>query len=116
MEAAFVERAPEIVAEDVGLLPDDMFTRMRKHARRQLEQFAGLVRKLFGAMSNGGQVGFEDVEWLTGGLFEDHAALAVRGTRSRSRQPTLRAAALDGRASIPRSWACGLRDRESAQL
>ena len=30
-------------AEDVGLLPDDMFTRMLRHARRQPEQFATAV-------------------------------------------------------------------------
>ena len=48
-------------AEDVGLLPDDMFTRMLKHARRQPEQFAALARKLFGAMSTGGH---DDVEWF----------------------------------------------------
>ncbi len=32
-----VERVSEIVAEDVGLLPDDMFTRMLEHPRRQPE-------------------------------------------------------------------------------
>ena len=79
-------------AEDVGLLPDDMFTRMLKHARRQPEQFATLARKLFGAMSTGGQVGFEDVEWFNGGLFEDDAALPMDEAQIAT---TLRAAALD---------------------
>ena len=79
-------------AEDVGLLPDDMFTRMLKHARRQPEQFATLARKLFGAMSTGGQVGFEDVEWFNGGLFEDDAALPMDDSQIAT---TLKAAALD---------------------
>ena len=49
-------------AEDVGLLPDAMFTRMLEHARQQPEEFVTLARDLFGAMSVGGRVGFETVE------------------------------------------------------
>ena len=64
-------------AEDVGLLPNDMFTRMLRRARQQPERFADLARKLFGAMSTGGEVGFEDVDWFNGGLFEDDAALPM---------------------------------------
>ena len=64
-------------AEDVGLLPNDMFTRVLLRARRQPERFAGLARKLFGAMSTGGEVGLEDVDWFNGGLFEDDAALPM---------------------------------------
>ena len=54
-------------AEDVGLLPDDMFTRMLTQVHRQPEKFEAGARKLFGAMPTGGQVGFEDVEWSTAG-------------------------------------------------
>ena len=50
-------------AEDVDLLPADMFTRMLTQARSQPEKFVVGARKLFGAMSTGGQVGFEDVDW-----------------------------------------------------
>ena len=64
-------------AEDVGLLPGEMFTRMLQHARRQPEEFATLARDLFGAMSAGGRVGFETVEWFNGGLFEDDATLPM---------------------------------------
>ena len=64
-------------AEDVGLLPDAMFTRMLEHARRRPEEFATLARDLFGAMSVGGRVGFETVEWFNGGLFEDDATLPM---------------------------------------
>ena len=59
-------------AEDVGLLPNDMFTRMLRRARREPEKFADLARKLFGAISTGGEVGFEDVDWFNGGLFARH--------------------------------------------
>ena len=64
-------------AEDVGLLPDAMFTRMLEHARRRPEEFATLARDLFGAMSVGGRVGFETVEWFNGGPFEDDATLPM---------------------------------------
>ena len=64
-------------AEDVGLLPGDMFTRMLEHARDRPGDFQTLARDLFGAMSTGGRVGFETVEWFNGGLFEDDHALPI---------------------------------------
>ena len=64
-------------AEDVGLLPDTMFSRMLVQARRWPEAFSSLARDLFGAMANGGWIGFERVEWFNGGLFDDDAALAL---------------------------------------
>ncbi len=79
-------------AEDVGLLPDEMFTRMLQHARRQPEEFATLARDLFGAMSSGGRVGFETVEWFNGGLFEDDATLPMDEAQI---ETTLEASELD---------------------
>ena len=79
-------------AEDVGLLPDDLFTRMLEHARRQPEEFAALARDLFAAMSTGGRIGFEAVAWFNGGLFDDDSALPLNGSEI---ETTLRAAALD---------------------
>ena len=64
-------------AEDVGLLPSGMFTRMLEQARRQPEAFAGHARILFGAMATGGWVGFEEVAWFDGGLFDDDSALPL---------------------------------------
>ena len=64
-------------AEDVGLLPSDMFTRMLEHARRRPGEFVDLVRDLFGAMARGGRVGFEEVAWFDGGLFDDDSALPL---------------------------------------
>ena len=49
-------------AEDVGLLPNAMFTRMLEQARQQPEEFAAMARDLFAAMSTGGRVGFEPIE------------------------------------------------------
>ena len=64
-------------AEDVGLLPNSLFTRMLESARRQPKAFAGLARALFGAMATGGWVGIEEVAWFDGGLFEDESALPL---------------------------------------
>ena len=79
-------------AEDVGLLPADMFTRMLQQARRQPEEFATMARTLFGAMATGGLVGFETVAWFNGGLFDDDVALPLEKSEI---ETTIEAAALD---------------------
>ena len=79
-------------AEDVGLLPNAMFTRMLEHARKRPGDFATLACDLFGAMSVGGRVGFETVEWFNGGLFEDDATLPMDKDQI---ETTLKASELD---------------------
>ena len=79
-------------AEDVGLLPNAMFTRMLEHARQRPDDFATLARDLFGAMSVGGRVGFETVDWFNGGLFEDDATLPMDKAQI---ETTLQASELD---------------------
>ncbi len=80
-------------AEDVGLLPCNMFTRMLEQARKRPEDFAVLARDLFRAMSQkGGRIGFEEVAWFNGGLFDDDSALPLDKTEI---ETTLKAAALD---------------------
>ena len=65
-------------AEDVGLLPDQLFRRMLDQARLRPEEFAGYASELFGAMHRqGGRVGFEEVAWFNGGLFDDDTALPL---------------------------------------
>ena len=64
-------------ADDVGLLPEHMFTRMLRHARPAPERFVELASDLFEVMANGGRVGFETVAWFNGGLFDDSTALAL---------------------------------------
>ena len=64
-------------ADDVGLLPGHMFTRMLEQARRTPAQFADLASHLFREMARGGRVGFETVDWFNGGLFDDDAALPL---------------------------------------
>ena len=79
-------------AEDVGLLPDRMFTRMLEQARLRSGEFADMARALFGAMAAGGLVGFEPVAWFNGGLFDDDTALPLERPEI---EATLKAAALD---------------------
>ncbi len=64
-------------AEDVGLLPNDLFTRMLKQARRKPDDFSALAGDLFRAMASGGRVGFEEVDKFNGGLFDDDAVLSL---------------------------------------
>ena len=64
-------------ADDVDLLPGQMFTRMLEQARRTPAHFADLAGDLFRVMASGGRVGFETVDWFNGGLFDDDAALPL---------------------------------------
>ena len=81
MVAHFVNRLVFCMfADDVGLLPDHMFTRMLRQAQRTPEQFTELAAELFRVMAAGGRVGFEAVAWFNGGLFDDGAALPLEAT------------------------------------
>ncbi len=64
-------------ADDVGLLPSHMFTRMLEQARGTPENFADFAGDLFRVMASGGHVGFEQVDWFNGGLFDDDTALPL---------------------------------------
>ena len=79
-------------AEDVGLLPDNMFTRMLDRTRGDPEKLEEYAKHLFRAMSTGGDVGFEQVDWFNGGLFDDDTALPLD---HEGIETALRAATLD---------------------
>ena len=79
-------------AEDVGLLPGNMFTRMLERTRGDPARFADYASRLFGAMATGGDVGFEPVAWFNGGLFDDDTALSLD---REGIETALKAAALD---------------------
>ncbi len=64
-------------ADDVGLLPGHMFTRMLRIARQAPQQFTGLASALFQGMAKGGLVGIEPVDWFNGGLFDDATVLPL---------------------------------------
>ncbi len=64
-------------ADDVGLLPGHMFTRMLQQAQRTPANFVDLAGDLFRVMASGGRIGFETVDWFNGGLFDDATALPL---------------------------------------
>ncbi len=64
-------------AEDVGLLPDNLFTKMLMASRLRPERFESNAAKLFGAMATGGDIDFTPIEWFNGGLFTDASVLPV---------------------------------------
>lgn len=65
-------------AEDVGLLPDNLFTKMLDLCRSDPDSFAENASTLFGAMAQpNGKVGFTRIDWFNGGLFQDDAVLSV---------------------------------------
>lgn len=64
-------------AEDVKLLPNDMFKRMLEQAQQRSGEFLDFARDLFKVMQHGGHVGFEKVEWFNGGLFDSENALPL---------------------------------------
>lgn len=67
-------------AEDVNLLPNRMFQRMIEGAQRDPAMFELDAGTLFKAMQSGGRVGFEQVEWFNGGLFDHADALPLEAT------------------------------------
>jgi len=64
-------------AEDIGLLPPQLFTKLVSSSQTDPALFEKRSRELFAAMNKGGDVAFENVEWFNGGLFEDDATLRL---------------------------------------
>ena len=79
-------------AEDVELLPAKMFVRMLEASKLRPSEFQKLASSLFGAMKDGGLIGFERVDWFNGGLFDNDQALPLTAADITL---CLRAAALD---------------------
>lgn len=67
-------------AEDVTLLPRNLFTRMLEAARRTPSEFVPMTRELFGSMATGGRFGVETVAHFNGGLFTDDDTLPLSKT------------------------------------
>ncbi|MGA2110606.1 MAG: DNA methyltransferase [Anaerolineales bacterium] len=62
-----------LFAEDAGLLPRTLFTRMVEVGRTNSKLFASQLQQLFGAMSKGGPFGVDVIFRFDGGLFEDES-------------------------------------------
>lgn len=65
-----------LFAEDVGLLPKNLVTRILERSSNA-ERVTAYLTDLFTAMSTGGEVLLEDIDWFNGGLFDGSAALPL---------------------------------------
>ncbi len=66
-----------LFAEDVGLLPKALFTRLVARTRRDARAFAAQLGQLFAAMATGGWFGEHQIYHFNGGLFDDAFALEL---------------------------------------
>lgn len=64
-------------AEDIGLLPGQLFTKLVERSKAEPDLFEKRSRELFAAMHAGGDVAFENIDWFNGGLFEDERTLRL---------------------------------------
>lgn len=79
-------------AEDVGLLPDKLVTRILERTAATPERAQRYISELFQAMATGGEVLLEDVPYFNGGLFDNRGALPLEADELRA---LLEAAKLD---------------------
>jgi hypothetical protein len=67
-----------LFADATKLLPDDLLRRMIDRALKVPKSFQTAASELFRAMAvKGGRVGYDDVAWFNGGLFNDDVALPL---------------------------------------
>ena len=66
-----------LFAEDVGLLPNGLFTRLIAATRARAPLFVAQLGQLFAAMRSGGFFAMEDIPHFNGRLFDDAEVLAV---------------------------------------
>ncbi len=67
-----------LFAEDVGILPESVFTKLLEYSRYQSNRFAPACQELFDKMATGGRMGWVNIAHFDGGLFDGGEALAVR--------------------------------------
>ncbi|MBP7983568.1 MAG: class I SAM-dependent DNA methyltransferase [Chromatiaceae bacterium] len=66
-----------LFAEDIDLLHDKLFTQLLVAAKTDPSLARQQFETLFGAMAQGGLVGFRRVDWFNGGLFAANEALPI---------------------------------------
>jgi hypothetical protein len=71
-----------LFAEDVGLLPKDLFTRTVKAWQERPSELPPRLDDLFAAMADGGAFGADPVAYFNGGLFSRNDAPALELTKS----------------------------------
>jgi hypothetical protein len=66
-----------LFAEDIGLLPNNLFSRLIERTRKRPPLFAEQLRQLFTTMASGGFFAMEDVPHFNGKLFDDADVLEL---------------------------------------
>lgn len=66
-----------LFAEDTGLLPKDLFSRLVETGRHNPAAFEAQLSQLFGAMASGGYFGEHEIKHFNGGLFDNNRVLAL---------------------------------------
>lgn len=76
--AHFLDRVVfSFFAEDIGLLPAMVFSRLLEKSRGRPELFPDFARQLFTAMNEGGFFGIDEIRRFNGNLFETGPVLAL---------------------------------------
>jgi type II restriction/modification system DNA methylase subunit YeeA len=66
-----------LFAEDIGLLPPNLFSRLAENTRRHAGAFSRQLRVLFREMAGGGWFGPDEIRAFDGGLFDDDSVLEL---------------------------------------
>jgi len=66
-----------LFAEDIGLLPDNLFTKLIDNTKDDPKRFHELIEQLFGHMADGGFFGLERIPHFNGGIFDSAEALPL---------------------------------------
>jgi type II restriction/modification system DNA methylase subunit YeeA len=69
-----------LFAEDVGLLPAHLFSRLIERTKGKSAAFRQQLQQLFAAMRGGGWFGVDEIHYFDGHLFDDDSALELDGT------------------------------------
>ncbi|MGB5048759.1 MAG: DNA methyltransferase, partial [Caldilineaceae bacterium] len=69
-----------LFAEDIDLLPRNLFGNLVDHTRGRPHAFTGQLGQLFQAMATGGWFGAEEIKHFNGGLFDSAAVLPLDRT------------------------------------
>jgi len=64
-----------LFAEDTGLLPNMVFTRIVEQSRGDPTRFCKILGQLFDTMATGGDFGLEPIRYFNGNLFDDRTVL-----------------------------------------
>jgi type II restriction/modification system DNA methylase subunit YeeA len=65
-------------AEDIGLLPNKVFTKALAAAKKTPDRLANVLKDLFEAMAHGGYFGADEILYFNGGLFADSEVIDLQ--------------------------------------